>query len=212
LLSAEPVGAGFSKKGLISIGDKGFREFNGRAFVIDDQTFVAWDGGKYKIERGPLAVYANAYETSGFGGVTIKLTYVGPQDEPYPGLLLGSFYRWPDLNQFKAHRKKGVSYGNDDMPVLWHLAVSPHDLQDFAGMMNRSGLVAKAEDRKGTERGVSHSLSMIDSFTGRRPNYYEVFLNAKETTELLENFARSMEKKNAEGSKLLKEYAKMFGG
>lgn len=211
LLVAERAASSWRRCGLVAIAGREVRQFNGRAFVLDEKSFVAWDGKRYRLEGGPLAIYCNAYEVSEFSGVSCKLTYVGPQDEPYPGLMISTYYRWPDLTKFKTYRKSGVSYGNDDMQVMWHLTLPPEDLRQAAVLLGRSKFVDAAEDRKGTAAGVLHSLSMLDEHSSKRPNFYEVFLKGSETVELLNALSQKIETNNADGAKLLKEYAKMFG-
>lgn len=201
----------WQRTGFVPIGKQTIKEWNGRALCIDEQSFVAWGGAKYRLERGALAVYCNGYSAAQFNGVMIKLTYIGPQDEPYPGLLISSFYRWPDLSEFKSHRSPGVFYGNDERPVMWHLTVSPEELQEFAVTINRASFLPIAEDRKGT-KGASHSLSILDTSSSKRPNYFEVFLVGQETSVLIDAFAAQLEKRNADAGKMLREYAKMFGG
>lgn len=209
LLIAEETTKGWKRTGLVKVKE-GISEWNGRALCVGDSSFVAWDGRKYRFERGPLARYCNGYDSSDFRGVTIKCTYVGPQDKPYPGLLISSFYHWPSLESFKSHRKAGIFYGNDDSGVMWHLTLSPEALREFAIALNRSSFLAVAEDRNGTET-VSHSLSILDTRSSNRSNYYEIFLIGKETVGLLDAFAGRIEQENAAGAKVLRKYAKMFG-
>lgn len=211
-LIAEPSGQSWRRTGLVPISNQSIIGWNQRALTVGAGNFIAWDGKRYKFEHGPLALYCYGYEQSDFGGVSLKLTYLGPQDEPYPGLLISSYYRLPALSEFKSHRKAGVSYSNDDLPAMWHVTVSPVELRQFVLALKRSAFLASAEDRTGKEGEIRHSLSMIDVSSGNRPNYFEVFLQGKESLELLDAFARQIAGKNADGVALLKEYAKMFGG
>lgn len=211
LVVAEHIGKNWRRTGFVRIVGAGISEFNGRSFVLDETSFVAWDGKCYKLERGALALYCNGYKSSDFTGVSIKLTYVGPQEKPYPGLWISSYYRWTDLNKFKPYRKASASYANDEIPVMWHLTVPPEDLRNVILYLNHSRFIAMAEDRNGTDGAVWHSLSILDESSPIRPNYFEVFLKGNETVELLTELSVRMEKKNADGAKLLLEYAKMFG-
>jgi hypothetical protein len=211
LLIAQSSGKTWRKVGLVRIGKAGVREFDGRAFVLDDQSFVAWNGQRYTIIRGPLAQYCYGYQTSEFGGVTLKLTYVGPQDEPYPGLLISSFYRLPDLGKFKTFRRKNVSYANDDLPAMWHVTVSPEELRSSILTLSQSDFTDVAEDRDGREGGITHSFSILDDASAHRPNYFEICLKGDETAHFLADLADRLEKSNADTAKVLREYAKMFG-
>jgi hypothetical protein len=210
IVIAEQKGPNWHRTGFVPIGTQSISGFSGRTLSIGDNSFVAWDGRKYRLERGPLAIYCNKYDTAAFMGVMMKITYVGPQDESYPGLLISSFYRLPVLSEFKSHRASGVFYGNDETQTMWHLTVSPKELQEFTIALSRSGFLPIAEDRRGTEGGVGHSLSMLDVSSSNRPNYFELFLNGEEMVSLLETFAEQIERQNADAAKVLREYAKMF--
>lgn len=91
--------------------------------------YVEWDGKRFRIISGPLGRYAYDYSRDDFVGVLLKLTYIGPQDEPHPGLLVSSYYRDADLEAFRPYRRAGVHYGNDDMRLVWHLTTSSERLE-----------------------------------------------------------------------------------
>lgn len=210
LLIAEPEKSGtWKRKGLITIKSS-IQEWNGRAFTLKQNGYVVWTGQRYEHQEGALAKYCYEYEPSAFTGVTIKMTYVGPQTEPYPGLLISSFYRMPNIAEFKSHRKQHVHYGNDDIPVMWHVAVAPATVQKLLQKLRNSAFIAQAEDRTGTEKEISHSFSILDTASAMRPNFYEVFLRGKESVELLKDLEQTLTVENQQAAKVAQEYARMF--
>lgn len=210
LIAQEDSSGVFKRTGLVRTKGK-INAFNGRAISVTPAGFVAWTGKQYSYQTGALAQYCYEYKSADFGGTMIKMTYVGPQDEPYPGLLISTFYRWPNLDAFKAHHKSEVGYANDQMPVLWHITMSPESLKRLVEALNKSNVLAKAEDRKGIEAGISHSLSILDTASAHRPNYYEVFLQPKEIVALLKSFAQNTSPENRQAAAVMQEYSKMFG-
>lgn len=199
------------RTGFVPLGKSEVCSFNGRAFALSDNSFVTWDGTKYRAERGPLALYCCGYEPSDFFGVAIKITYVGPQDKPLPGLMISSFYRVPDCSKFKQHRRPNVSYGNDDIPVMWCLTLAPAEVRRLVLQVNRSSCTTVAIDRRGTEGTVLYSLSILDTSSSNRPNYFEAFLSGAEMSQLLQEFSQKVNSGNADGAKLLREYRKTAG-
>jgi len=207
---AQKAQTGFKRIGFVRIHSDSIRSWNGTVLCLDDSHYIAWNGKGFRMESGPLAIYGNKYGPTEFANVMMKFTYVGAQEEPYPGFLFTSFHRFPDIAEFKTHRTKGVSYGNDDGHILWHLSLSDADLRDLVILLNKSDLVGAAEDRKGTEAVVSHSLSLLDVGSAHRPNFYEVFLSRDEVKKLFGAFAQKIEKHDENGAKVLREYATLF--
>ncbi len=185
--------------------------WNGKALVLSKNRFIAWTGTEFKICVGSIASYAFDREASDLRDVQIKLTYVGAQTEPYPGLLISSPYSLPDLAQFKVHRSKGVHYGNDDLGLLWHVTLTAKELQGFFVELCRDSVLFKAEDRTGTEGGVCHSLS-VSAKNSLAMSYCELFLTCAETNTLLKRYGDQLEKTNGTAAYTMKEYSKMFGG
>src|SRR5205823_11835396 len=107
-------------------------------------------------------------------------------------------------------QRKGVSYGNDDMRVMWNVTLAPKDLQNFAKLLLSEKFLSAAEDRKGTEGSLTHSLSVLDTGSAMRPNFYEVFLNAQELTSFLNTYADQLALNNKSAAGLLREYSRMF--
>src|SRR5438067_1237209 len=83
LLLAKSVGSNWQKVALLKPKTIDGLQWNGRSLMLDRDEFVAWNAGRYAVERGPLAIYANQYEPSDLASTMFKLTYIGPQDEPY---------------------------------------------------------------------------------------------------------------------------------
>src|SRR5260370_36114577 len=95
--------------------------------------------------------YAYDYADADSTGVVIKFTYIGPQDEPYPGLLISSYYRLPNLDIFKPYRRSGVNYGNDDIADLWQITLSPKQIHEFVLAVKNLKSIQTIEKRNGHE-------------------------------------------------------------
>ena len=210
LLVSEKNRGNWQNQGLIKIKSAKLPIWNGKALKIGSKSFVAWSGGRFRETSGALALYQYGYDLPDYRGVMIKLTYIGPQNQPYPGLLIHSYYRVPDMKAFKKFRKKGIDYGNDDMKVLWTLTLPVKKVYNMVSTIASSNLLAKAEDRNPLKIPVHHSLTIIDTASGHRPNNYQLFLKGEETVKLLKQCAVKINNSDAAG--LIKEYNTMFGG
>ena len=175
------------------------------------ETFVEWNGRQFRLVRGPLADYAYNYSPADFSGVLLKLTYIGPQEEPYPGLLVSSYYRLPDIEVFKPHRRVGVHYGNDDAHLIWQLTTTPGRLRGLVMAVKSWNGVDRAAARTGEEPRLSHSLSILDVWSAHRPNAFEVLLTLDETAPLLHTAAQDLDREDPAAARILREYLAMFG-
>jgi len=205
-------------------GERWFRralfELQGQSGLIWDGTilrlgppesYVEWDGRGFRIISGPLGRYAYDYSRGDFAGVLLKFTYIGPQDEPYPGLLVSSYYRAADLEAFRRYRRAGVHYGNDDLRLVWHLTTSPERLRSLVLTVKSTDGIDQASARTGQEPRLSHSVSIVDVWSVHRPNFFEAFLTSDETAALLRSAARSIEQEDPAAGRILREYLAMFG-
>ncbi len=177
------------------------------------ETFVEWSGTQFHLVRGPLARYAYSYAEDDFVGVLFKLTYVGVQTEPIPGLLVSSYYRYyrrADLDAFMPYRRPGVHYANDDLGLLWHVTTTPEQLRALVLTAKSMQGIDQAAARTGQEV-VSHSLSIIDFWSVHRPNAFEALLTVDETASLLHAAARAIERENPAAARLFREYLTLFG-
>lgn len=210
LLLSEKRKDTWQRAGLFKLESSKHPVWNGKALKLSNKTFIAWSKGRFRKVSGALALYKFGYQTADFRGVMVKLTYIGPQNHPYPGLLIHSYYRAPDMNAFKNFRTKGIDYNNDDMKALWTLTLPTKKLQTLISTIESSNVVLNAKNRNPTKTPLHHSLTIIDTASGQRPNNYEVFLKAEETIKLLKNCAEKI--KNKDAAKLIKEYNTIFGG
>ncbi len=212
LLMAGHSGARWFRKALF--------ELQGQSGVIWDGTilrlgppeaYVEWDGKRFHIIGGPLGRYAYDYSRDDFVGVLLKLTYIGPQDEPHPGLLVSSYYRGADLEAFRPYRRAGVHYGNDDLRLVWHLTTSPERLRALVLTVKSTDGIDQASVRTGQEPRLSHSVAIVDVWSAHRPNVFEAFLTLDETAALLRSAARSVEREDPAAARVVREYLAMFG-
>lgn len=188
-------------------------DWDGKTLKLESpEAFIDWTGKEYSLKRGPLELYQHSYSVSDFAGVMIKLTYIGDQSGPYPGLLVSSYYKPTDLSAFRPLRRAGVHYGNDDLGALWHLTVSPEQVRDLVRMVRSIQNIDQAERRAGVESGLSHSLMILDSWSAHTPNAFEAVLTFEETVSLLRTAATNLEGKDPAAARLLREYLKLFDG
>ena len=61
------------------------------------------------------------------GGV--KLTHVGEQTGPVATIVIQSYYYLAALDKFKSWQTLSVSYGNDDLPLIFNFSVSSQELR-----------------------------------------------------------------------------------
>ncbi len=175
------------------------------------ETFLEWDGRRFRLVSGPLANYAYNYSTADFSGVLLKFTYIGPQREPYPGLLVSSYYRVPDIEAFRPHRRPAVHYGNDDAHLVWQVTTTLERLRGLVLAVKSGNGIDRAAARTGQEPRLSHSLSVLDVWSARRPNAFEALLTLDETASLLHTFAHSFDGEDPMAARILREYLAMFG-
>lgn len=212
LLVAGRSGRRFERKALFTLeGQERLLLEEGMLKLEPPEAFLEWDSRRFRLDRGPLALYLHAYKEADFGGVQVKLTYIGPQTKPFPGLLLSSYYHWADLEAFRPHRRPGVHYGNDDLKQLWHLTLSAVELQGLVRAAARLDGMRPAAGRTGREKGLSHSFSILDTRSARRPNIFEALLTFEESGTLLKRWQRAWDRGRPSDAGLLKEYLKMFG-
>lgn len=214
LLIAGRSGDRWVRKALLELQEESAVTWDGAVLRLGlPEAFVEWSGRKFHLVRGPLARYAYNYSVDDFVGALFKLTYIGAQDEPIPGLLVSSYYRYyrrADLDAFKPYRRPGVHYANDDLGLLWHVTTTPKQLRALALTVKSVKGIDQAAARTGQEV-VSHSLSIVDFWSVHRPNAFEALLTLDETASLLHAAARAIEQEDPAVSRLFREYLTLFG-
>ncbi len=214
LLLAGHSGGRWVRKALLELHDESAVAWDGTVLRLGlPESFVEWSGTQFNLVRGPLAQYAYSYAVDEFVGVLFKLTYVGVQTEPIPGVLVSSYYRYyrqADLDAFKPYRRPGVHYANDDFGLLWHVTMTPKQLRALVVTAKNMQGIDQAAVRTGQEV-VSHSLSIVDVWSVHRPNAFEALLTQDETAPLLRAAARVIEEENPAAARLFREYLTLFG-
>ncbi len=212
LLVAGRSGRGWFRKALFALQGQSGLIWDGVVIRIGPpETFMEWTGNRFRLTDGPLARYAYDYSTDDFSGVMLKLTYIGPQEEPYPGLLIFSYYRGADPDAFKPFRRAGVHYGNDDLRLLWHLATEQDRLRALVLTVKNMNGIDLAAERTGQEPGLSHSLALVDVWSVHLPNAFEAMLTLDETASLIHTAARSIERQDPAAAQIMLKYLAMFG-
>ncbi len=211
LLVAGRSGERWIRKALFALGEESAVTWDGTILRLGlPESFVEWDARQFRLVRGPLAQYAYNYSPGEFVGVLLKLTYIGAQREPLPGLLISSYYRRADLEAFKSYRRPGVHYANDDLGVLWQVTTAPERLRALVLAVKSMQGIDVAASRTGQE-AVSHSLSIVDVWSVHRPNAFEALLTLDETASLLHAAARGIEREDPAAARLFREYLTFFG-
>lgn len=214
LLIAGRSGDRWVRKALLELQEESAVTWDGAVLRLGlPEAFVEWSGRQFHLVRGPLARYAYNYSLDDFVGVLFKLTYIGAQDEPIPGLLVSSYYQYyrrADLDAFKPYRRPGVHYANDDLGLLWHVTTTSKQLRDLALTVKSMKGIDQAAARTGQEV-VSHSLSIVDFWSVHRPNAFEALLTLDETAYLLHAAARTIEQEDPAVARLFREYLTHFG-
>ena len=212
LLVAGRSGSRWFRKTLLELQAQSELIWDGKVLRIGPpETFAEWDGRRFRLVGGPLAKYAYNYSTGDFSGVLLKLTYIGPQEEPYPGLVVSSYYRVPDIDAFRPYRRPGVHYGNDDARLMWQVTTAPGPLQAVVLMVKSWDEIDRAAARTGQEPRLSHSLSVLDVRSAQRPNAFEALLTLDETAALLRASASRIEREDPIAARIFREYLAMFG-
>jgi len=200
LLIAERSGASWQQKALFVLGHESRVTWNGNALVLEPQVFVYWDGRQYRLEQGPVAAYAYGYSDSELSGVLLKITYGGPQEKPVPGLLLMTFQGSPNVGAFRSHRHRTFSYANDDALTFRYLTISPATMRDVL-----KTLLEFTSVRQRTESGNGvYSISVIDTSSPHRPNFFEVFLSQDEVASFLQKAAERSDHEDPSAAKMLR--------
>ena len=214
LLLAGHSGGRWVRKALLELQDESAVTWDGVVLRLGlPESFVEWNGTQFHLARGPFAHYAYSYAVDEFAGVLFKLTYVGAQTEPIPGVLVSSYYRYArraDLDAFKPYRRPGVHYANDDLGLLWHVTMTPKQLRALVLTAKRMQGIDQAAVRTGQEI-VSHSLSIVDVWSAHRPNAFEALLTQDEMASLLREAARVIDEENPAAARLFREYLTLFG-
>lgn len=211
LLIAAQENGSWKRKSLLRLRKEETLNWDGKTLVVSPpESFLEWDGREFRLESGPLALYAHSYSTDEFAGVSVKLTYIGEQHGPYPGLLISSYYRFADLDAFAKFHRRDVSYANDEMRAIWHLTMSTQNLRQIVLAIKGLKTIEDAAARSGEQAGLTHSVSILDSFTGMRPNYFEALVGAKELNSIIETAASHLKSSDPSALELLTQYINMF--
>ncbi len=167
------------------------------------------EAGRRELERAEanLASLASDYRSGEHGGTFVKLTWTGPQSEPVPGLAIHSTTRIFDAVPFRAFRRQGIHYGNDDIGVFYSFAATPEEMDRLVQAIVTAPFAKEAAKR--TE-ALTVSLSLIDTWSPRRPNYVEMQLG--EGGAILDRIDAAVGETNPTARAVIRDYRRSIGG
>jgi hypothetical protein len=175
----------------------------GRAAFLANKPTFGVTMVPYRLEQGPLAAYVFGYLESELSGVLLKMTYGGPQTQPAPGLLLMTYQGSPKVGAFRSFRHKGFSYANDDGLIFRYLTISSATMRDVLKTLLdfptvHGGAVA------GSVAYSAYSVSVVDTASARRQNFFEVFLSQDEVASFLQQAAKQIDHEDPFAAKVLR--------
>ncbi|MCB9882489.1 MAG: hypothetical protein H6834_11925 [Planctomycetes bacterium] len=148
--------------------------------------------GTREVERAAehLHSWLRDYDADEFGGVYVKFTWTGPQTKPVPGLAIHSTTRLFDGMPFRAFRRERIHYGNDDLSVFHTFTLPPERLARFVReLLDTEDAQSFSERREAREV----SVTLIDTWSPRRPNHVEWLLDRFEAHALVTRLRQFME-------------------
>ena len=133
----------------------------------------------------------------------IKLTHVGEQTEPVATLVIQSYHYLPALENFKSWQTAGLSYANDELPLIFNFSVSPPELKRV--------LEAAKQVSASTSGQASLSFTaVVDEPEGIQGT--EVLFNYESGVELYRQLATAIDADNKIGQTVLRMSAYATGG
>lgn len=81
-----------------------------------------------------------------------KLTHVGEQTGPVSSIVMQVYYYLPSLDVFRSWRTPGISYGNDELPVILNFSVAP---DEFRRILEAAFGVRQATQQSGGQPSLS---------------------------------------------------------
>ena len=103
-----------------------------------------------EFKRVPLEILLGLDETR-LQRSAIKLTHVGEQTEPILTIVMQTYYYLPSLEIFRSLLTPGLSYANDELPVILNFSVEPPEFKL---------LLDEAQQVRDSERDHAHSPSL----------------------------------------------------
>lgn len=154
-----------------------------------------------------LASYRLDYANGDFAGVHVAFTSIGWRRWSRPNLMMFPAGYLPNAELFSPFRRPGVAYRIDDAGTSRSLGLAPEHVRTvvlaIAGLRN---LDAIAKRTGGESPG--YSVSVLDAFSDKGPNFSEVLLTVEETRSLLSRIAQSMRRQHADAARALEDYQK----
>jgi hypothetical protein len=134
--------------------------------------------GRREVERAAAARRSLLHDyDDGHGAILLKATWTGTQTEPVPGLAVHGSRRIFSVVPFRAFRRRGIHYGNDDLPVFRSFTAGEQGLANALRAVLQHPVCEAAMTR--TE-ARDWSLSIVDTGGPKRPNYVELLLTGDE--------------------------------
>ncbi len=157
-----------------------------------------------------LAAYRLEYAHRDFAGVHVAFTSIGWRRWSRSNLMLFPAGYLPNMELFMAFRRPGVAYRSDDVGGLQSMGLTPQQIRAvvlaIAGLKN---LDAIAKRTGGESPG--YSVSVLDAFSDKGPNFSELLLTGDETRSLLSRMAQSMRRQRPDATRVLEDFRQTLG-
>ena len=152
-----------------------------------------------------LASYGLDYAPADFAGVHVAFTSIGWRRWSRPNLMIFPAGYLPNPELFTSFRRPGVAYRSDDNGISRSLGLAPEQIRAvvlaIAGLTNLDTLAR----RTGGE-SPGYSVSVLDAFSDKGPNFSEILLTVEETRSLLTRIAQSVRRQRPDAARTLEHY------
>ncbi|MGQ0549295.1 MAG: hypothetical protein ACT4PY_06470 [Armatimonadota bacterium] len=152
-----------------------------------------------------LASYSLDYAPADFAGVHIAFTSIGWRRWSGPNLQVFPAGYLPNAELFALFRRPGVAYRSDGAGGFRSLGLAPEQTRAvvlaIAGVKNLDALAG----RTGGE-SPAYSVSVLDVFSDKGPNFSEILLTVEETRSLLSRISQSLRRQRPDAARALEDY------
>lgn len=135
------------------------------------------------------------YDARRAAHVQLKLTWTGPQKKPVPGLFLATTHGPADASAFRAFRRRGIHYGNDDLGRTRYATTTPESMRKVVAAVMQAPVAGPAMARAQPD---DWSLSIVDTGSSLRPNYVELLLQHDEALQLIRSIRAALPEHSTE--------------
>ena len=127
-----------------------------------------------------------------------KLTHVGEQTIPVSTIVIQVYYYLPSLNVFSSLHTSGISYSNDELPIILNFSVSP---QEFRCILEEANRVWNSIQEMGGQPSLSFAV-VVD--TPDQLEGQEILLTYNSGVALHHALSAALDRTNGVGHTVLK--------